>query len=76
MGASAAPTARVARSAKAHSGRFSARIATLSPLATPRSRKPRESSSTAVRNSSELMARQAPSLLCLRCSAFRKVETE
>ena len=55
----------------AHSGRFSESSATTSPLPMPRARRPIEVSSTAARSSSELIARQAPSFLYLRCSGLR-----
>jgi hypothetical protein len=76
MGTSMAAAQRLARSAMAHSGRFSERIAIRSPFSMPRLRRPIDSSSTAVRKASELMGAQAPSFLYERCSGFRKVSTE
>ncbi len=76
MGTSAAAAHSVAKSAKAHSGRFSEKIATRSPLPIPRARRPIEVSSTAARNASELMAFHPSAVRCLRCSALRYSSTD
>ena len=76
MGTSMAPAVSAARSAKAHSGRFSERMAIRSPFAIPSPRRPIESSSTATRSSSELVARHSPPRFTRRWSGFLKVSTD
>ena len=78
-GTSTAPSSRQAKSAICHSGRFSLRIATRSPLRMPRCFKALATASTCCRNSRDEISTQRPSRFTLiirgrsRSTALKKI---